>query len=373
MANKKSLFRTKIVKAPTRSAAVLKELIEELPEHIKADVKNNLNLASESDCMTEVCTKVIHNIKNKFGEQSSTALEVINLLGSYLKDKSVTDIQKICKLRFENAQKVKNQKKLVHKVYKKKITQEVIFKIENFYEREDISRVEPSQKKVSKKWGPRKYMNFSVKDAYLTFRSENPEVQVSYSKFHMLRPKNVRVTGKTPLVSSLCPYCLNIRLKLQKLHIPELKMEYDLFNNRVCKTNHKQILENDECISKSCKKCNDWEGTIDTLLADVSTHRNITLYTCQKDVRKNGKKGSCRNLVCKTEPFQVFKNELINDVLHPTQRVTFVEHFMAQKIQLKMYNDCYSYLKPRQCIMVHDFFLKKEKFQFKMTLKNIIG
>ena len=42
------------------------------------------------------------------------------------------------------------------------------------------------------------------------------------------------------------------------------------------------------------------------------------------------------------------------------QRVTFVEHFMAQKIQHKMYNDCYSYLKPGQCIMVQDFAKNRE-------------
>ena len=42
-------------------------------------------------------------------------------------------------------------------------------------------------------------------------------------------------------------------------------------------------------------------------------------------------------------------------ILHPTQRVTFVEHYMSQKIQIKVYNDCYSFLKPGQCIIVQDF------------------
>ena len=51
-------------------------------------------------------------------------------------------------------------------------------------------------------------MNFSVKEAYIVFKSENLEIQVSYSKFNLLRPKNVKVSSKTPLVSCLRGYTI---------------------------------------------------------------------------------------------------------------------------------------------------------------------
>ena len=332
-----------------------------MPEHLEAEFKKSFNLKSESDCMVKVVTELIHDLKNKFGHKSETVIEVINIIAPHIEGETVANIMGICKVNFENAKKIKNRVKLSRKVYKKKITQEIVNNIQNFYIREDISRV--NTKVTSKKYGSVYNMNFSVKDAYITFKSENPEIQVSYSKFNLLRPKNVKVSSETPLVSCLCPYCINIRIKLQKLRIPDLKMEYDLFNKLVCKVNHKQILENESCIAKTCQECSDWEGKIENLLSAVANdNKNITWYTWQKEeiTKRNGKKVVCRNLVSKTASFEVFKRELINDVLHPTQRVTFVEHFMAQKIQHKMYNDCYSYLKPGQCIMVQDFSKNRE-------------
>ena len=41
--------------------------------------------------------------------------------------------------------------------------------------------------------------------------------------------------------------------------------------------------------------------------------------------------------------------------MHPAQRFSFIEHYMAQKFQFKAYKECYSSLKPGQCIMVQDF------------------
>ena len=127
-------------------------------------------------------------------------------------------------------------------------------------------------------------MCLPVTAAYIMFKNENPEVQVSYSKFNMLKPKKIKNVAETALLSSLCPYCLNIRLKLQKLAIPGLKMEYDLFNELICNPDHKLILENDACITKECEKCSDWESKIENLLSRVANQdRNITWYTWQKE------------------------------------------------------------------------------------------
>ena len=123
-----------------------------------------------------------------------------------------------------------------------------------------------------------------VNEAYILFKNENPEVQVSLSTFNMLKPKNLKNVDKTSLLSSLCPYCLNIRLKLQKLAIPGLKMEYDLFNKLVCNKAHKIILEDAACISKECEKCSDWEGKIETLLSSVENqNKDVTWYTWEKN------------------------------------------------------------------------------------------
>ena len=166
-------------------------------------------------------------------------------------------------------------------------------------------------------------MIFAIKWAYMIFKQENPEIQVSYSKFHMLKPKNVKISSKTPLISSLCPYCHNIRLKLQKLGIADLKIEHDLFNKLICETDHTS-LENANCISKHCVNCNDWEGKIETLLSSVPNQdKDITWFTWEKGeyTSKNGKKGVRRDLVCKKGTFKKFQEELIEDILHPAKKL----------------------------------------------------
>ena len=145
------------------------------------------------------------------------------------------------------------------------------------------------------------------------FKNEYPEIKVSYTKFYMLKPKNVKNVGKTPLLSSLCPYCLNIRLKLQILNIPELKMEYHLFNKLICNKNHIAEMENANCISKTCEKCNDWENQIETLLSVVPNQdKDITWYTWKKtETTKNGKITYKRDLVKQIKPFSDFGGSAI--------------------------------------------------------------
>ena len=370
--NRKSLFKTSVTKSPTASVPILIELIKDLPKNVKDYLLNQLGLASKLDSMVELCTIVINGIKKEFGERSDAAVATINIIRPYLEQRSISDIQNICRVSFDNAKKVKNGEKMVRKVYNKKITQTIVNDIQNFLSEDDISRVDPSQKHQYKNLGKRRNMSYTMTDAYILFKSKFPEHQVSFSKFNMLRPKNITVASKTPMLSSLCPFCLNIRIKLQKIHIKGVTMEYHLFNKLVCSVTDKlNDFEKESCISKQCEKCQDWAGKIETLLSDVEERdSNISWHTWEREeiIRKNGIKGSSRNFVSKNQPFEVFKNELINDILHPLQRVSFVEHFMAQKIQYRMYKDCLDALKVGQCILVQDF-AKNRDISFQDLIK----
>ena len=201
-------------------------------------------------------------------------------------------------------------------------------------------------------------MYTTIKIAYIQFINENPECKVGFSTFNKLKPENVEISSKTPLISSLCPYCHNLRLKLQKLNITNLRTEYDLFDQLICKTNDGE-LANASCIKKNCKKCCDWEGKIEELLSSVDKEDTdlIVWYTWkQKEyIRKNGMKGVCRELILQKETFEKFKQELLDDILKPLQRCTFVEHFFSKKYQNEMYAKCKLTLKPGQCLIVQDF------------------
>ena len=251
-ANNRWKFRKYVTKSPKLSGAICVDVINYLPSPIKKDVVKSINDKNDQDIKADICAKVMQDVKKKFGERSPLAYEVATSFSPHFNGQSATFIKDKLRLSYKNAKKIKLHEIIERKVYESKITPEVTDNVLKFYVREDISRVNPSKRTTSKKWGPKRYMYTSIKVAYLIFKTENPEIKISYSKFHKLKPRNVKITSKTPLISSLCPYCQNIRLKLQKFGIPGLKTEYDLFNKLICETDHK-ILENSNCIEKNVK------------------------------------------------------------------------------------------------------------------------
>lgn len=115
---------------------------------------------------------------------------------------------------------------------------------------------------------------------------------------------------------------------------------------------------NYSCIEHKCELCSDWKGKVDILLSNIPDQdKDITWYTWKQNVYtlKNGGKGVRRELERKTEPFEIFKKELMEDIMSPVQRCTFVEHHFTHRYQHKMYDECISSLKPGQCVMVQDF------------------
>ena len=106
-------------------------------------------------------------------------------------------------------------------------------------------------------------MRFTYKEAYLIFRFENPKIIISLSSFYALRPGNIKALQNTPLLGCFCIYCSNVRLKLVKLNIPNIKNEYDLYKKLMCKKDcDKQDYSNARCIFNECSKCSKWESML---------------------------------------------------------------------------------------------------------------
>ena len=355
--NKVSKARKIAGPTPERQGKVACGMIKTLPEYVKENIKRQLFSDSEQDQLAKVSAKVVQDIKKKFGAKSDVSYQAMDSVKNNFEGQTQSQTQKYLGINWDTAGKVRSRVDIYRKVYRKKLTQEKIAKIEKFYERDDISRIEPSMK-ASKKWGPRRFLMFSIYDAYLVFKNEEIENQVCFSHFYKFRPKNVSIASKTPIISSLCPYCINIRLKIQKLCIPNLKNEHDLIKMLICDKGH-NALEHADCIQNKCKECSDWVGKIETILSNgkYKDTDSFKWYTWKKEsiTRANGKKGVRRTLKYMDETFKDFKQELLEDIMNPAQRFSFVEHYMAQKIQYNAYKECYSSLKPGQCLMVQDF------------------
>ena len=79
----------------------------------------------------------------------------------------------------------------------------------------------------------------------------------------------LKIRGKTPLTSSLCPYCHNISLKCKKVGSTDVKTEYELFDYLTCKTTDGHWTK-PSCLKNECEECNNWEEKLDALLSCVS-------------------------------------------------------------------------------------------------------
>ena len=129
-------------------------------------------------------------------------------------------------------------------------------------------------------------MRFSYMETFKLFRIENPDITISFMKFYTLRPKNIKPLRNTPMLGCLCVYCLNVKLKLIKLKIPEITDEYSLYDSLICKKGENQEFRNSKCIFNDCNKCSDWENKILSLVShklddkiEWSSHKTVETKT----------------------------------------------------------------------------------------------
>lgn len=90
----------------------------------------------------------------------------------------------------------------------------------------------PLKKRV-KNDKPQHILNQTLEVTNEQFLQENGEL-VKKSKFQEFRPENVKLQGAHHWNQCLCPYCVNVELKLSSLHkanvLLEHKNKYDLVN-----------------------------------------------------------------------------------------------------------------------------------------------
>ena len=152
---------------------------------------------------------------------------------------------------------------LERKQRKDALSQEEKQEVVNFYKRGDVSKCNPSPAAVSKKTNlPKRYMEKTIREAHKEFMSEN-DVQISFSHFAKLRPRDTCVCKYTKYISSCCEYCLNIVLKRDALNaflngknfrdilVPG---KYDLSSLTLCgkaaKGQHLRL-----CLDRKCSDC----------------------------------------------------------------------------------------------------------------------
>ena len=102
---------------------------------------------------------------------------------------------------------------------------ETIEAVKNFYTRDDISRMAPGKRDVvtikdqeGKKKLQKRHLYMSIKETYMVFKDENPNVKIGLTKFSTLHPPNVLLSSQTPSKVCICVYHQNMLLALDIIH-----------------------------------------------------------------------------------------------------------------------------------------------------------
>ena len=108
-------------------------------------------------------------------------------------------------------------------------------KVIAFYFREDISRCLPGQKDVIAKQ-PKYLIVDNLKYLYSQFKTDYPEIQIEFSTFCALRPKNCVLAGDPGThISCVCETHQNIKLALAACSRTSTIPHYtEFFKSAVC-------------------------------------------------------------------------------------------------------------------------------------------
>ena len=244
------------------------------------------------------------------------------------------------------------------KVKKRKYTGEDQDRVKVFYERSDISRINPCQKR-KKLEKCLHYMKMTFRNAHEIYNKEYPEAMVDFNFFKRSKPGHIRTLAATPLNICSCVYCTNVDEKLKVLGIPGIKTARDLYKELICKKS--KSFRNKECIFHTCKECEDWSGKIKSLASSLDMKKKIAYRRWEYigyEQKHSGKTVPKRTNIPKLKTTEECLEELIKkDILKPqkNQKYTFVKHFFIQSYQFQMYKNCEKSLERNECICIQDY------------------
>lgn len=225
---------------------------------------------------------------------------------------------------------------------------EIISKVESFYRSDEISRVMPGIKdKISVREGleriskSKRLLLWGLQDAYELFRNENSEIEISFSKFASLRPKECVLAGSAGTHNvCVCMIHENVRLMCKPIsNILHLKDEKELLKKVSCSKNSYN------CALHKCTDCEDiaaaYKENILNILDTAAVH-NISYDQWLMQDRYG--------IVTISKSTDRYAEELFNQTINKLK----LHHFIAQN-QSQFLKDKKSNLLPGEYIFIMDY------------------
>jgi hypothetical protein len=216
--------------------------------------------------------------------------------------------------------------------------QEVNKKVTDFYLYAEISRSSPNIKdfkKIYRNGGFEmvsvKHMLLSIREAHAAFCSENPDVNISFSKFYALKPSFVLPVTKLPHNVCCCEIHENLRCALKSLkknvtELADIYTDYGMHRNFVCNDS------SDDCFLNKCEVCGNAElFKIQTSLI-TDQDKNLKWMKWIK-ASKQSSENESTSPYCNVEKIQ--KSGSVRELLHDifAQSSSFLDHEFVKKCQ----------------------------------------
>ncbi|WAR09182.1 hypothetical protein MAR_019140, partial [Mya arenaria] len=220
-------------------------------------------------------------------------------------------------------------------------------------------------KRYATKFGPAYLMQLTLKSAYRQFIAEHPNMNVGFTKFTLLRPKNVRLLNKSHWQFCVCVSCQNVKYKItalnafaSKVSVFEAKIDNEIsgfMDIVLCAKSDTSRFHAISCIYKQCNACEDFGQTIREHykpLLELESHQKVVWHHWERTeeggiVRKRltTKKGSLNQAV----------QELVKDFESPTQGASFPKHHFEAEWQQMQFTRLKKNVPPKSALMVVDF------------------
>jgi hypothetical protein len=210
--------------------------------------------------------------------------KIINVLPAN-KDKQIELVQHLA----QNLGIMKQNKE--HERATKAIPLPVQTEVRKFFSRDDVSYQAPGKRdfisiKIDgiKRKLQKRYLFFTLREAYQLYIDENPNIIISRSSFKDLRPPNVLYKSSTPHNVCVCLYHENVSLLLKALneHVNGFKTIslQSFVKLLVCDDG------NEKCMSTECDKCNGrFNGKVQQQIIDEKYVIEWTLWTTSVEGR----------------------------------------------------------------------------------------
>ena len=211
------------------------------------------------------------------------------------------------------------------------LNEEVVNKVVNYYQRDDVSRQAPGRKDATnvrmadgtKTKVQTRHLTSSVLETYAMFCEEEPNCKLGKSKFAELRPKHVQLSSKLPHNVCLCKYHENFIAAIESLHkaIPEFPpYSQSLPLTFLCEN----VTHN--CWIDACDVCSAGQGFISTYAGVLQEEGAASWYVWKNDAD---------NKLCK-----VLEEGTTNDLQQHILSILpqFLQHCHTKREQATSYN-----------------------------------